>query len=832
MNNKLNKNDNVRGLPIKIYLNNIRKISTSIQKNIEFIFILKGELNIVINNKSYKLIETDILLINNGDIYEINGINENLVLSLQIDYDFFNKVAKKGESLYLCNSCLDKDKNYESIRKILVKIMLEYSKKEDNYELQIMSFLYKLIYLLNKNFLITDSDKTCSLEMQSNKYNERISNILKYIKQNYNQQISLYDVAKSQYLTPEYLSKFFKTQMNITFTKYLNEFRLSQAVKELIQTDNSVTKIAMQHGFPNLAAFNKIFKEKYNVTPAEYRNQIRKKQTTIDESEKLYLETINIEYEKAIEHLQEYIEEEELNIKDKEKDSMISNNIIVDVNEIKGEQINHSWSNMINLGYAPDGLRFDFQQHLIDIQNTIKFKYARFQGIFSDEMLFDTDQNERDFDYNFTKIDKLIDFLYSIGMKPFIELGNKAKVLNLTSEKILYYKNPSINNGGKEYFNLLKKFIEHCISRYGIDEVSQWYFEIWKEGEKKYVIWDGNFEKYMDYFQNCYNIIKQLVPNAKVGGPGINPELNLNWMIELLRQWEKREIMPDFFSAVLYPYDTVEEKKPDIGNNLLRLIYSTDKDYNKFYLDKIRKILKASGSSISELHVTEWNCSISHRHPANDTTFKASYIIKSVIDTLDIANSFGYWFCSDLSGELKDSKTLLYGDMGLISRDGIRKPGFFAFWMLTRLGNVLVSKGDGYIITRKSSYKYEIITYNYKHFDYFYCLNEEISVSIDRYYSIFEDYQNLHLNIYLKGVRTGRYRVKKYTLNRRHGSILDEWIKMNGISNLRKDEINYLKQICVPKQTIFYVECIDELKIESILEPHEVNLYEIEYEYK
>jgi xylan 1,4-beta-xylosidase len=54
---------------------------------------------------------------------------------------------------------------------------------------------------------------------------------------------------------------------------------------------------------------------------------------------------------------------------------------------------------------------------------------------------------------------------------------------------------------------------------------------------------------------------------------------------------------------------------------------------------------------------------------------------------------------------------------------------------------------------------------------------------------------------------------------------------MDGIYNLRKAEIDYLKQICVPKQTISYVEGVDELIIESNLEPHEVNLYEITFEY-
>lgn len=54
---------------------------------------------------------------------------------------------------------------------------------------------------------------------------------------------------------------------------------------------------------------------------------------------------------------------------------------------------------------------------------------------------------------------------------------------------------------------------------------------------------------------------------------------------------------------------------------------------------------------------------------------------------------------------------------------------------------------------------------------------------------------------------------------------------MNSIYNIKKDEIDYLKQICVPKQKVFYMESIEELKVESCLSPHEVNLYDITFEY-
>jgi len=846
MRKDINENSNI---PVSIFLNKVKKIPLTVQKSVEFLFILKGELKVVINKQEYKLFESDVILINNGDVYEIQGKEENLVLSMQIENEFFNDQVKREQSLFLCNSSINENEHYDDIRKILAKVMYEYSNREYSYEFKIMSLLYDLIYLLNINFVISEDYKVQNLEVKNSKYIQRINSIVSYIKQNYYQQISLQDVADSQYLTPEYLSKFFKVHMGMTFSKYLNEFRLAQAVKELIRTDNSVTKIAMNNGFPNLVAFNKVFREVYDTTPAEYRNQIRQKQSKNNENdnEKIESEITKGDYNQALEKLTKYVANEEES-ETKVLNSNSADDFTIDANVNESKAISHSWKNLINLGYAQDGLRSDLQHHLSDIQNRIKFKYARFQGIFSDEMLSYGDEKSNETNYNFTKIDKLIDFLYSINLKPFIELGEKAKILNLVSDKVMYFRNSTEKQKSlKESLNLFEKFIVHCINRYGINEVEQWYFEFWKEGDLDYVFWSGKFDKYLNTFKNYYNIIKEIIPNAKIGGPGFNPEVNIKWFDEFLKQVKITGTKFDFLSISIYPYELIEDSKSEKvdkknstpqktvkneqGEYLTHLLPSKDRNYSKIKLDKIRKMVKASGVNIKEIHVTEYNSSISHRHPANDTTFKAAYITKNIIDNLDETDSFGYWFCSDISGELKDSKNLLCGDMGLISASGINKPGFYAYEMLGKLGNELIKKGDGYIITKKSSYNYEVITYNYKHFDYFYCLSEETPVNLEQYYNIFENQKTLNLTINLKGTKKGRYRIKKYILNREHGSIFDEWLNMNSTYNIKKDEIDYLKQICVPKQTVFYLESINELKLESCLSPHEVNFYEITFEY-
>ena len=77
----------------------------------------------------------------------------------------------------------------------------------------------------------------------------------------------------------------------------------------------------------------------------------------------------------------------------------------------------------------------DVQEHLREIQSKIGFKYIRFHGIFDDSMMVYDEKNNNP-SFNFTYIDKLFDFLLSINLKPFVELGFMPSKLALNMEFI------------------------------------------------------------------------------------------------------------------------------------------------------------------------------------------------------------------------------------------------------------------------------------------------------------------------------------------------------------------------------------------------------------
>ncbi len=102
----------------------------------------------------------------------------------------------------------------------------------------------------------------------------RIEKICNYIEQNYNQNITLDDIAELANMSTSAVSHFFKKRTSRTFSNYLTDIRIGHAARLLIETTRSINDIAFDCGFGNISNFNRVFKRYKNTTPREYRSAI------------------------------------------------------------------------------------------------------------------------------------------------------------------------------------------------------------------------------------------------------------------------------------------------------------------------------------------------------------------------------------------------------------------------------------------------------------------------------------------------------------------------------------------------------------------------------
>ena len=645
-------------------------------------------------------------------------------------------------------------------------------------------------------------------EIIKNKYVERIDKIKEYININYRKSITLNDFADKELLSIPYLSKFIKKHLGMTFTEYLNSVRLNYAVKELVNTDKPITRIALENGFSTTFLFNKCFKEVYKITPNEYRKQFKRDSKIEDK--------VDDEIKKELDM---YLDKNDIHKSDIQS-TKEEIKVIIDIN--KEKKLKKHYNKFVNVGYANDILQSILQKHILIIRNELKFEYARFWGIFNEDMNIESGDQK----YNFYKIDRVLDFFVNNKIRPFIDLSPKAKSISKNVLEIISFEINAVKYRSIEQWEaLLNNFIIHCVNRYGREEVENWYFEV-----STYKIIEPNIEdnnhnlKYFKIFDVTYRSIKKIIPNAKVGGPG--DHFGESNPTEFFKEWKKFNSKPDFISIYIYPYSEV------IKNGKKEIYHSNDKDFliNKLY--SIKETIKNLGYSCEEIIISEWSLTISSRNYINDSCFKAAYLVKNIIDSVDEVDSLCYWMASDISEEYLDVNLLLQGGTGLLSKNGMKKPSFYGFSFLEKLSETMVQKGKNYIITKNSDSIFTIICHNYKHFNNSYLLNYQENLGLEKLMTIYENQNELNISFSILNVPNGKYRLKSYTLNERYGSVLNKWIKLNADSRLRSDEISYLKDVSVPELDIEYIDVFEsKLSYSLELQSHEVRLLTFEIDY-
>lgn len=294
---------------------------------------------------------------------------------------------------------------------------------------------------------------------------------------------------------------------------------------------------------------------------------------------------------------------------------------------------------MINGGQAKDLLRADMQQHILLLKEELHFEYIRFWDIYAPAMFL---RNEAGNKYNFSKLDTIFDFLCNHGLHPYIELGFKPlQLLKNVDFYMISEEREIIFQNNAEYANFLHQLIKHCINRYGLEEVEQWYFEQWKDPQYK------TLKEYFEIFEAAYVEVKSFSPNIKIGGAGLNRDDKYSFA-DFIAQWRTRNCYPDFISIYSYPYERVGDYKEKPGYNPQ---YSRNQNYTQDYLDMARQILHENGFWNQELHISEWNFTVSNRNCLNDSTFKGAYIVKNMLDVIEKTDIVGYWFGSDLFSE-------------------------------------------------------------------------------------------------------------------------------------------------------------------------------------
>lgn len=777
----------------------------------EIIYVLDGKLDLQVQEETYPLEKGDFLLINANKRHSYHETKENLLIaSFKINYAMLTDIMQTSQLLFWCNTVADRNEAYESLKNALDRILNRFYDKNKEGAIYLNSIYYEVIYLLSTHFMIKADDVRIKENISID--NSRIFDIQNYVQDHYQTALSLNDLAQKLFLSNTYLSKYIKKHFGVSFLEYVNNVRLFHAVDELVYSDKKITRIALDNGFPTTSAFNRAFKEMYHITPSTYRqNILNNNQNNLegenDENEDLDQRIKAYLSGKKVANEEEVTKDEDLVIVDSQKTVLRKN----------------TFNKMVNMCNIDDLLNYDIQEQILSMQKEIGYSYIRVYNLFQEDFYEQKESGKEK--YNFSRIDRALDFLVAHNLKPYIELAFKPIDVTFTLDTPLTDRsNQVIFQNTMSYKRVIRAFAAHLVNRYGVQEIEKWYFELWKDDRLNMIDENG---WYFDCFEISYYAFKRISQNIKVGGAGFALGYENHQYTTLIRNWKKRKVHPDFISVYAYSYLLLLQNGVYFGKR------SIDRSFLKNQIEMFKKVLEKEDFVMNEFHVTEWGLTISNRNVLNDSLGLGAYIIKNGIECEEEAELIGYWHGSDLHSEYSDSRSILYGDNGLMTRDGIKKPSYYAFQFLNHLKAYLLGKSKHVIITTDGKGKYSLVCHNAKSLNYLYTMIDENEIKKESINDFYDDLSALHLKFQIDHVENGEYIIQEYSITQEKGSVQDIWKNMGYIDQLSREELAYIKECSQPYVEMRRIHVHNNtLYIDTTLKANEFKAIDMYYHYE
>lgn len=360
--------------------------------------------------------------------------------------------------------------------------------------------------------------------------------------------------------------------------------------------------------------------------------------------------------------------------------------ISVDAGRITGP-LPHFWEKAAGSDRTVVGLREQWRQDLIRVQKETGIQSVRCHGLFNDEMGIAAAGAGN---FNFLYVDQIYDFMLDHGVRPFVELSFMPEAFASSANRIFAYKgNASPPRNWQDWHEMIQAFTEHCVHRYGVQEVRGWKFEVWNEPNISF--WAGSQEQYFELYRQAVLAMKKVDAQIQVGGPAT---AQLGWIPDMIQYCSNHGVPIDFVSTHIYPADPQGYM---FGKDHL---YSFEQVIPRG-VEQVKRQIENSKMPNLPLWITEW----SSQNPA--------FIADTIKNCIGLAEAMSYWTFSNVFEEEGVPHGIFNSNFGMLDQWGIARPSLHSFVFLHKLGNSLLQTGPGPVLaTRRSDGSIAVLLWN------------------------------------------------------------------------------------------------------------------------
>jgi xylan 1,4-beta-xylosidase len=366
----------------------------------------------------------------------------------------------------------------------------------------------------------------------------------------------------------------------------------------------------------------------------------------------------------------------------------------------------HFWERMFGSGRAVLTLRESYRQDLRAVRSVTALSYVRFHGIFNDELGVYAEGPDGEPSYNFSYVDQVYDGLLANGVRPVVELSFMPSQLASTETRHSFWYRPVISppKDYRKWDALIAALARHLVERYGIDEVSRWYFEVWNEPNLDFWAGEPRQSTYWTLYDHTATSLKTVDVRLRVGGPAT---AQAAWVPAFIQHCKQNRVPVDFISTHVYGDDSAKD--------VFGSVEPIPRD--RMVCRAVRKVhseIQASPLPSLPLIWTEFNATFRNQTEVTDAPYMGPWLAETVRQCDGLAQDMSYWTLSDVFEERGVVKTPFYGGYGLLAAGSIPKPAYNAFALLHRLGDQRFMKdAEGTLFTRRDDGALVLAIWNY-----------------------------------------------------------------------------------------------------------------------
>lgn len=274
--------------PFEYYYDDIHKYDKQFidwhwHREFEWVYVEQGVVNCFVGNERIELASGDGIFINADVIHKFESPHGAIMPNILFAPEFIAAAHTTVYEKYVC-AILNAPFSFIPLRSNIlwqrdlidrvrdICMVFQSARETAKFEVQIKTCQLWQAFYTHHRELSADQTADCSKQVQA-----RMRKMLCFIKDHYQERITLADIARSADVSKSEALRCFHSSVQDSPISYLNSYRLHQAKKILLSTDDKISSIALRTGFDNISYFNRLFKEYYDLTPRALRNSSVKK---------------------------------------------------------------------------------------------------------------------------------------------------------------------------------------------------------------------------------------------------------------------------------------------------------------------------------------------------------------------------------------------------------------------------------------------------------------------------------------------------------------------------------------------------------------------------